>query len=85
MGFIFLVVILGISELFELVVKKVKMEILVKIFKVPDSTLLSKKSFPENVIFVRDGILSVADYNSTRVGVVVVVVVVVVVTNFTME
>ena len=28
-------------------------------------------------IFVRDGILSVADYNSTRVGVVVVVVVVV--------
>ena len=31
------------------------------------------------IIFVRDGILSVADYNSTRVGVVVVVVVVVVV------
>ena len=29
-------------------------------------------------IFVRDGILSVADYNLTRVGVVVVVVVVVV-------
>ena len=29
-------------------------------------------------LFVRDGILSVADYNSTRVGVVVVVVVVVV-------
>ena len=29
-------------------------------------------------VFVRDGILSVADYNSTRVGVVVVVVVVVV-------
>ena len=29
-----------------------------------------------NIIFVRDGILSVADYNSTRVGVVVVVVVV---------
>ena len=29
--------------------------------------------------FVRDGILSVADYNSTRVGVVVVVVVVIVV------
>ena len=28
-------------------------------------------------LFVRDGILSVADYNSTRVGVVVVVVVVV--------
>ena len=28
-------------------------------------------------IFVRDGIISVADYNSTRVGVVVVVVVVV--------
>ena len=27
-------------------------------------------------VFVRDGILSVADYNSTRVGVVVVVVVV---------
>ncbi len=31
----------------------------------------------EKVFFVRDGILSVADYNSTRVGVVVVVVVVV--------
>ena len=30
------------------------------------------------LIFVRDGIISVADYNSTRVGVVVVVVVVVV-------
>ncbi len=30
-------------------------------------------------IFVRDGILSVADYNSTRVGVVVVAVVVIVV------
>ena len=30
-------------------------------------------------IFVRDGIISVADYNSTRVGVVVVVVIVVVV------
>ena len=36
-----------------------------------------KKSPPH--IFVRDGILSVADYNSTRVGVVVAVVVVVVV------
>ena len=35
-------------------------------------------------IFVRDGILSVADYNSTRMGVVVVVVVVVVVAIFTM-
>ena len=35
-------------------------------------------------LFVRDGILSVADYNSTRVGVVVVVVVVVVVYFFTM-
>ena len=35
-------------------------------------------------LFVRDGILSVADYNSTRVGVVVVVVVVVVVAIFTM-
>ena len=34
-------------------------------------------------IFVRDGIISVADYNSTRVGVVVVVVVVVVVAIFT--
>ena len=53
MGFIFfLVVILGVLELFELVVKMVKMEILVKLFKVPDSTLLSKKSFPENVIFL---------------------------------
>ena len=31
------------------------------------------------VIFVRDGILSVADYNSTLMGVVVVVIVVVVV------
>ena len=35
-------------------------------------------------IFVRDGILSVADYNSTLMGVVVVVVVVVVVYFFTM-
>ena len=35
-------------------------------------------------LFVRDGILSVADYNSTRVGVVVVVVDVVVVAIFTM-
>ena len=35
-----------------------------------------------SVFIVRDGILSVADYNSTRVGVVVVVVVVVVVTLF---
>ena len=35
-------------------------------------------------LFVRDGILSVADYNSTRVGVVVVVVVVVVVRIFIM-
>ena len=36
-------------------------------------------SAPErHEIFVRDGILSVADYDSTRVGVVVVVVVVVV-------
>ena len=34
-------------------------------------------------LFVRDGILSVADYNSTRVGVVIVVVVVVV-ADFTM-
>ena len=34
------------------------------------------------IIFVRDGILSVADYNSTRVGVVVVVVVIVVVVYF---
>ena len=34
--------------------------------------------------FVRDGILSVADYNSTRIGVGVVVVVVVVVYFFTM-
>ena len=37
---------------------------------------------PENGIFVRDGILSVADYNSTRVGVVVVVVVIVVIVYF---
>ena len=36
----------------------------------------------EGCFFVRDGILSVADYNSTRVGVVVVVVVVVVVSTF---
>ena len=35
-------------------------------------------------VFVRDGILSVADYNSARVGVVVVVVVVVVMYFFTM-
>ena len=35
-------------------------------------------------VFVRDGILSVADYNSTLMGVVVVVVVVVVVNFFTM-
>ena len=36
-------------------------------------------------IFFRDGILSVADYNSTRVGVVIVVVVfVIVVAEFTM-
>jgi len=35
-------------------------------------------------VFVRDGILSVADYNSTLMGVVVVVVVVVVVAIFTM-
>ena len=34
------------------------------------------------LIFVRDGIPSDADYNSTRVGVVVVVVVVVVVNTF---
>ncbi len=33
-------------------------------------------------LFVRDGIISVADYNSTRVGVVVVVAVVVVVNTF---
>ena len=36
------------------------------------------------LIFVRDGIHSDADYNSTRVGVVVVVVIVVVVAIFTM-
>ena len=36
----------------------------------------------ELVVFVSDGILSVADYNSTRVGVVVIVVVVVVVSLF---
>ena len=35
-------------------------------------------------LFVRDGIHSVADYNSTLIGVVVVVVVVVVVRIFTM-
>ena len=34
------------------------------------------------MFFVRDGILSVADYNSTQVGVIVVVVVVVVVVYF---
>ena len=34
--------------------------------------------------FVRDGIFSIADNNSTRVGVVVVVVVVVIVADFTM-
>ena len=34
------------------------------------------------IFFVRDGIFSVADYNSTQVGVVVVVVVVVVVKYF---
>ncbi len=37
-----------------------------------------------NVFIVRDGIPSVADYNSTLMGVVVVVVVVVVVAIFTM-
>ena len=37
-----------------------------------------------SLVFVRDGILSVADCNSPRVGVVVVVVVVVVVADFTM-
>ena len=37
-----------------------------------------------DLVFVRDGILSVADYNSTLMGVVVVVVVVVVVAIFTM-
>ena len=48
--------------------------------------LFWKKGLLKNVIliFVRDGIHSDADYNSTRVGVVVVVVVVVVVRIFTM-
>ena len=43
-------------------------------------------TFLSLLLFVRDGKLSVADYNSTRVGVVVVVVVfvVVVVADFTM-
>jgi uncharacterized protein YjeT (DUF2065 family) len=40
--------------------------------------------FVFKTIFVRDGILSVADYNLTLIGVVVVVVVVVVVYFFTM-
>ena len=39
---------------------------------------------PTGNFFVRDGILSVADYNSTLMGVVVVVVIVVVVAIFTM-
>ena len=43
---------------------------------IPSRTIILYQIF---VIFVNDGILSVADYNSTRVGVVVVVVVVVVV------
>ena len=38
-----------------------------------DESMVTDVAF---VFFVRDGILSVADYNSTRVGVVVVVVVV---------
>ena len=38
------------------------------------STILS--AFAKTLIFVRDGILTVADYNSTLMGVVVVVVVV---------
>ncbi len=41
--------------------------------------VLAQRHFAD--VFVRDGILSVADYNSTRVGVVVVVVVIVVVVN----
>ena len=40
--------------------------------------------FCDGYLFVRDGIHSVADYNSTLMGVVVVVVVVVVVAIFTM-
>ena len=43
-----------------------------------------KKNFFLDTFFVRDGIPSVADYNSTLMGVVVVVVVVVVVAIFTM-
>ena len=46
--------------------------------------LPGRKNSLFTVIFVRDGILSVADYNLTRVGVVVVVVVVVVVSIFSM-
>ena len=42
---------------------------------------ISKKNL-KKYIFVRDGILSIADYDSTRVDVVVVVVVVVVVGYF---
>ena len=34
-----------------------------------------RTKYIDDFLFVRDGILSVADYNSTRVGVVVVVVV----------
>ena len=46
----------------------------------------SHQALPRPSLFVRDGILSVADYNSTLMGVVVVVVVdvVVVVAIFTM-
>ena len=41
-------------------------------------SLQRSDAISELPVFVRDGILSVADYDSTRVGVVVVVVVVVV-------
>ena len=46
---------------------------------IPKFHQLSQSHHCRKDIIVRDGILSVADYNSTRVGVVVVVVVVVVV------
>ena len=44
----------------------------------PNSPILKiqKKKYQEKIFFVRDGIPSVADYNSTLMGVVVVVVVV---------
>ena len=54
------------------------------VYEFPEKNLLFWFLFLYRVFFVRDGIHSDADYNSTRVGVVVVVVVVVVVYFFTM-